>query len=100
VANGGCFGRGFWVCPEARIDDGLLDIVLASAVSRLTLLRLLPRVMRGGRLAESVARTYRACRVTFQTSHPAAVEADGEILSVDARRVEIEILPRRLRVIV
>lgn len=47
VCNSGIFGGGMRLAPQARLDDGLADIVTLRDVGRLTLLRFLPRVFRG-----------------------------------------------------
>ncbi len=41
------FGGGVRLAPHARMDDGLLDLVLVGPVSRTELRRVLPRVYRG-----------------------------------------------------
>jgi len=100
VMNGRCFGNGFWVCPDARADDGLLDVLVAQAVSRLTILRLIPKIMQGTHTHEPVLRLFRARRVSIESKEPLVVEADGEFPYTQARRLQVDILPKRLRVIV
>ena len=100
VMNGRCFGNGFWVCPDARADDGLLDVLVAQAVSRLAILRLIPKIMRGTHTHEPVLRLFQARRVTIESHTPLVVEADGEFPYTQARRLVVDILPRKLRVIV
>jgi diacylglycerol kinase family enzyme len=70
------------------------------ASGRLALLRLIPTVLRGAHAGLSAVQTYRTRQVTLEMDEPAVVEADGQILSLDARRVEVDILPRRLRLII
>ena len=41
----------------------------------------------------------RARRVVIESQEPLLVEADGEIVFEDARRLEIEVLPGMLRVL-
>jgi diacylglycerol kinase family enzyme len=100
VMNGRCFGSGFWVCPDARADDGLLDVLVAQAVSRLTILRLIPKIMRGTHTHEPVLRMFQARGVLIESSQPLVVEADGEFPYTQARRLQVDILPKRLRVMV
>ena len=100
VMNGRCFGNGFWVCPAARADDGLLDVLVAQGVSRLTILRLIPKIMRGTHIHEPVLRMFQARRVTIESHEPLVVEADGEFPYTQARRLVVDILPKKLRVIV
>ena len=47
VANSGVFGGGMYLVPDARLDDGLLDVVLLRDCPRLKYLVNLPRVFRG-----------------------------------------------------
>jgi YegS/Rv2252/BmrU family lipid kinase len=97
VGNGGRHGGGFWICPDAKIDDGLLDVCACDGLSRLRILRFLPKVMRGTHVGESCVQMRTARRVRIASESPVAVHADGEILAEDARELEIEIEPGRLR---
>jgi diacylglycerol kinase (ATP) len=47
VGNGGTYGGGIPICPDADPADGLLDVALVRPAGRLRLLRLLPRVYAG-----------------------------------------------------
>ena len=51
---------GMRVCPDARLDDGLLDVTVLGAVSVATLMRLLPQVYRGTHVRHPAVTTYRA----------------------------------------
>jgi YegS/Rv2252/BmrU family lipid kinase len=99
VMNGTCFGGSFQVCPEARADDGHLDLLVARDCSRLDILALVPKIMRGAHAGDPRLRQARARRVCIESSAPLLVEADGEIAFEDARRLEIEALPGKLRVL-
>ncbi len=100
VANGRCFGSGFWVCPDALPDDGLFDIVVAEQVSRRSILRLLPKIRRGSHMGEPELKMYRAHRVVLDSVAPILAETDGELPIQATCHLELEVLPRRLRVIV
>ncbi|HEX5726080.1 MAG TPA: diacylglycerol kinase family protein, partial [Longimicrobiaceae bacterium] len=96
VANGRHQGGGFPICPEARIDDGRLDVFTAGALGPLGILRFLPRVMRGTHTGLPVAAFHTAKRVRITSPDPLPVHADGEILAEGAHELEIEVLPGRL----
>ncbi len=100
VMNGRAFGGSFHVCPDAQADDGLLDLLIADGVGRLAILGLVPRIMRGTHGGDRRLRLARARRVLIESQEPLLVEADGEIAFEDARRLEIEVLPGALRVLV
>lgn len=98
IANGPCHGGSFWLCPDARLDDGLLDVLLADARSVPEILRLLPRVMRGRHLGAPGVALHLARRVQVRSEAPLPIHADGEIVADAVREVDVEVLPGRLRV--
>ncbi|HSH06998.1 MAG TPA: diacylglycerol kinase family protein [Burkholderiales bacterium] len=100
VMNGRCFGSSFWVCPDARADDGLLDVMLAGALGRVAILGLVPRVMRGRHTDHPRVRMQRARRIGFESETPMAIEADGELPFPATRRVSVSVLPAALSVLV
>jgi len=99
VANGKREGGGFLIAPDAENNDGIFDICLARGLGRLGILRLLPEVMRGTHVDKEPVTMAKAKRVILDSPDPLPVHADGEIIYTDAHHLEIEIIPRRLRVI-
>ena len=79
VANTRFFGGGMDICPAASPDDGLLDVTVVEAVSRLELLRTFRRVFKGTHLTHPAVRTYRGTTITRERGDgPLSVWADGE----------------------
>ncbi len=99
VANGRCIGGGFWVAPNALHDDGLFDVMIAEGLGRIGILSLLPKVMQGTHVFDPRVKYVKSSRVVIESPDPLVIESDGEIPFIGARRAEIEILPRRLRVL-
>lgn len=93
IANGRCYGGAFVVAPHAALDDGLLELVVADAMPRHKVLGLVPLVLKGEHLTHPAVSHHRVRRVTVRSEEPLVVHADGEILALDARSVEVEILP-------
>ncbi|MBI3448820.1 MAG: diacylglycerol kinase [Acidobacteria bacterium] len=100
VMNGRCLGAGFWVCPDARADDGLFDVMVIERLSRLAVLRTIPKIMRGTHVHETTVRTRRTRRVVLESPVPFVVTADGELPSLEALSVEANILPGKLSVMI
>jgi YegS/Rv2252/BmrU family lipid kinase len=98
VMNGTTFGGSFRVCPDARPDDGLLDLLLVGAVGRAEIVQLVPKILKGAHAGDPRLRLVRAKRLRIESDEPLLVEADGEIPFDGARALEIEVLPRALRV--
>jgi diacylglycerol kinase (ATP) len=77
VGNAPSYGGGLRMCPEADLTDGLLDVIVADPLSRLTLLRLYPKVFKGTHVHHPVVHSYRARSVTIEADRIVAY-ADGE----------------------
>ena len=79
MANGVSFGKGMKAAPNARLDDGLFDVVLVTEVGGLELLRKLPLVYFGRHLGLEQVRVARARTVQLRPLAPLPVfDADGE----------------------
>ncbi len=100
IGNGRCFAAGFWVAPDALADDGQFEIMIAKGLGRLPVLGLVPRVMKGTHVTHPAVRMLKSSRVVIDSKEPLVVEADGEIPFLEARHLEVDILPRKLRVFV
>jgi diacylglycerol kinase (ATP) len=85
------------MCPDARPDDGVLDICVAGDLSRLETLMLLPRVFRGAHTGHRKVRLYRTTEIRIVSRTPLHVQADGEVFG--RLPAEIRIVPGALRVI-
>ena len=94
VANGTIFGGGVPIAPDARQDDGLLDVIVVEALDRLRMLRLLPLVYRGQHLGHPRFRHWRGRRIEIDGD--GAIDADGEIIGHGS--LIAEVLPGALRV--
>lgn len=100
VANGIYAGGGMMFAPDARNDDGLLDLLLSRDLTRATILRELPRIRRGEHLANERVRILKARHVRVETDTPEdalLVEADGNVRGHTP--AEFRILPGAIRVI-
>ena len=101
VTNGQYFGAGMWACPEASLDDGLLDCLELTGMSRGRLVSTLMKVFKGNHLRVTGV-DYR--RVRSLEIRP--VSADTELLiELDGEQpgiapVTFSVVPDALRVLV
>ncbi|MEV0970637.1 diacylglycerol/lipid kinase family protein [Microtetraspora glauca] len=96
VANTRSYGAGMRVCPDARPDDGLLDVLVLGAVPKGEFLRTFPKVYRGGHVGHPAVTIRRATRVTLEAMDVVAY-ADGE--RVGPVPVTCSVEPGALRVL-
>jgi diacylglycerol kinase (ATP) len=100
-ANGQHFGGGFHIAPEARVDDGLMDICVIDAVRGLTILQKLMYVIKGTHAQLKEVKFYRARKVRLTSPDILYVQADGDLMpEADPHSLEIEIRPGALTLLV
>ncbi len=80
VANSRFTGTSFLIAPEARIDDGLLDVVILNNISRLRILRLFPTIYSGKHVNYPEVETHQVKRITIHTEKPMPLMPDGEFI--------------------
>jgi diacylglycerol kinase (ATP) len=97
-ANTTTYGGGMKIAPNARMDDGLLDVCVVGAVDPVRLFCLFPTVYGGRHLGIKAVKYFQAPRVRVETEHPLDVYADGEY--VCQTPVEMSIERAALKVIV
>jgi diacylglycerol kinase (ATP) len=96
VANAPSYGSGIRIAPDARLDDGWLNVVLVGEVSWTRLFEAIPILLTSGDLRFEEVSRYRCKRVALQTNRPAKVHGDGELLGESP--AEFEILPGAIQV--
>lgn len=100
AANGPTFGGGMRIAPDARMDDGLFDLVLVDTVSKLRLLRIFPQVYRGRHLDQPEVTVVRTRRLHLAVDRPMVLYGDGEALTpIPEDGLEITVEPAALRVV-
>ncbi len=101
IGNGPQYGGGKLMTPDAKMDDGILDVTVVGPVSRLTLARLAPTLPRAGHLGHPAVTRYRAKEILFAGADPddrVIAYADGE--RVAGLPLRIRCVPAALPVLV
>ncbi|MGI9107727.1 MAG: diacylglycerol/lipid kinase family protein [Pyrinomonadaceae bacterium] len=99
VANARYFGGGMKIAPEAKLDDGRLDVVAVGDLDALKILTNVYRLYLGTHLGMQQVHHAQARRIEVtaeQAQELVAIEIDGELSG--ALPATFEILPRALRV--
>lgn len=96
VANNHSFAGGMMIAPDARMDDGLLDVVVVRDAPRLTLIRALRLVYDGSHRHLDLCSFHRGSTVEIAApSGKAGLEIDGETAGFTP--VSVRVLPQALR---
>jgi diacylglycerol kinase (ATP) len=97
VLNTPSYGAGLYLAPQARADDGILNLVLLEDLGVMEILRLLPAFAARGELNTNRIRRFDATHVRIETDSPLWFHGDGELLG--RTPVEITVMPRAIRIL-
>lgn len=76
VANGRSYGGGMLVCPNAKINDGLFDVMVLHPVTKIEFMKVFPRVFAGTHVTHPAVEIVRSKNVSIESK--AVAYADGE----------------------
>ena len=94
------FGGGMRIAPEARYDDGLLDLVIARELGRIALLRVFPKVYTGRHVDHPAVQISRTATASVEVDRSLNIACDGELVGrLTDHRLEVSIEPAALRVV-
>jgi len=96
VYNGQRAGGGFYIAPQASIDDGLLDIIIAGSLNIVQRLYCLALIEKGKHLTSSLVHHSRTKKIIIESKESVHYHIDGEYYV--APKLEIELLPSTLYV--
>lgn len=96
VSNSPSYGGGLMITPDAKVDDGKLDLFILNAISRLELIKLFPKVYHGGHVGHPAVEIIRVDSLEIHSKDMPAY-SDGE--HVGASPVTCVVAPKTLNVL-
>ena len=100
VGNSKRTGGAFYMTPQAKVDDGLLDFIYAIKMSRRQMLKLLPQTFSGKHVQHPLIVYLKTTSLSITVNPATPIQADGEIINEAATEINYQLLPQKLRVIV
>ncbi|MFR0355306.1 YegS/Rv2252/BmrU family lipid kinase [Streptomyces sediminimaris] len=97
AANSGYYGSGRLIAPDARVDDGLLDVVMISEAPRRLFFSIMNELKTGAHVARPQVRVLRGTEIHISADREVPYGADGEVDAV--LPVTVRVLPGALRVL-
>lgn len=100
VANGRSIGQGILIAPDALVDDGAFDVVIAEEMPFLDLLLAFPSIYSGTHITHPKVKVQRArhVRIINPTQQKIGMDLDGEP-SDGAAEIHYEIIPAALQIL-
>lgn len=102
LCNGPREGGGFMLSPESKNNDGKMESVAVTKVSRAMMFRLVPEFMSGTHMRFKQVRMGEFKKMTISSSLPLYIHADGEIFTSfgsNLKKASFEIVPQALKVV-
>ena len=89
-------GGNMMMAPDAKPDDGLLDVIEVQKMSRMELLRAFPRIFSGTHTTIPNVKTYKTKTIEFSFNAPLDVMIDGEMLNIQP--TSMNVIPEAIRI--
>ena len=100
IMNGRRMGGGFMMAPSAHTDDGLLDLCIAGQLSRMGILKLIPRFMKGTQANHPQIKTGHASKVqVLAIDGVLPTHADGETICVAGKELTIGLIQKPIKIL-
>lgn len=100
IMNGRRMGGGFMMAPDAETDDGLLDFCIAGQMSRLTIMMMIPRFIKGTQAKSPLIKTGRANKIkVLALEGTLPTHADGETICTAGNELEVEIIKQPIKIL-
>ena len=91
-------GKGMRMAPLARLNDGLIDLIIVRKVSRFKLLKLFPKVFSGKHIGDPGVDYRQVKQFKIMSEDKSQLNLDGEVLG--STPVEVKILPKEVEMLI
>jgi len=98
VGIGRLSGHGFALTPSAKLDDGKFDVCIAEKASKLRILQVLPRVLKGHHVREPEVKMYRCRQLEIFSENKLPLHMEGDIINNLNGKLSIKMSLNKLRV--
>ncbi len=92
-------GGGFMMCPKAKQDDGLLDVIVVSNIPKLKIFFLLSTAFKGKHVRFKGVNVFQGKHIVIETERPLPIQTDGEPI-FQKNRIEACASEKQMNVIV
>lgn len=95
IGNGGFIGGGIPICPNAVVDDGLLNVGYVNEMKKSKIIFRLFKFLKGKHVGTDWGGEYTAKKVTIEALDDSRFELDGEI--IEDTKLDIEVVHNKLK---
>lgn len=95
IGNGGFIGGGIPICPNAVVDDGLLNVGYVSEMKKSKIIFRLSKFLKGKHVDTDWGGEYTAKKISIEALDDSRFELDGEI--IEDTKLDIEVVHGKLK---
>ena len=96
IGNGQFHGGLFRLTPQARIDDGLLDVCIIKDINKIKRIINVPKVIKGTHIFLKEVENFKTDKVSLRAPKSLSVHFDGELLNYPTKQIQAELLNKQL----
>ena len=89
-------GGNLLMAPRAKIDDGLMDVIIVNDISRFKLMKTFPKIYDGTYVNSPYVEYFQTKKIKFSAYDSKLLSPDGELSG--ALPIEVEVIPNALSV--
>ena len=84
-------GKGMYAAPKAKLDDGLIDLIIVREKGKIKLLNLLPKIFDGTHIESNIVEYSQVSRFSLFPDEESPLNIDGEITGKTP--IEVKMIP-------
>ena len=96
ICNGGFYGNGYNIAPNANLNDGLFDVYFIDRISKTAIMKLVPKLKKGTHEKDPRINKKQTSYIKVKTDLNMICQVDGEILTNN--KFKIKIIPDALTI--
>ena len=90
IGNNKYYGGGIKVLPDAKMDDGMLDVCLIDSTNLIQKLMFLPKFSKGKHMGLSIVKMLKGKEISVVSNKKMPVSIDGEIIITNRFKAKIQ----------
>lgn len=95
ICNGCYYGGGFYIAPNAKINDNQFDIYFVEKISKIRMIKLVSKLKKGTHVNEKEVFHYVTRNIKLSSSREMNLNIDGEIIKT--KKVKIKMIPNAIK---
>lgn len=97
IANGSYYGGGIKPCPNAKVNDGILDCCIINSTETFTKLKLLPKYKKGKHINLKQVHIFKTKDISIVSTRKFPISVDGEVYYTT--KLHIKVMPKAINVV-